>query len=443
MARKMKDSGIEWIGEIPETWGIIKLKYIGSLSANGVDKKIRDGEIKYKSVHYMDVYSNSLREIGNSDDYLIISATNEKATSCTLEKGDVLFTNSSETPNDMGHSTVIAESLNNTLFGYHLMRLRPTIDIELGFEKYLFGSHYMRKWFEYRSNGITRYGITYKDFAVALVILPPLEEQKAIADYLNRKCFLIDSIIEKQKAVIEKLKLYKQSIITETVTKGLDPTVKMKPSGIEWIGDIPWDWNIKRLRYIGNCQNGISKSAEYFGEGYPFVSYGDVYRNIELPLKVEGLVNSLPNERTVYSVKGGDIFFTRTSETIEEIGLASTCMQTIEDATFAGFLIRFRPMTAELNKKFSKYYFRSEIHRRFFVKEMNLVTRASLSQELLKKLPVLVPPIEEQVRIASYLDDKCNRIDQVLNKKQAAIDKLTNYKKSLIYECVTGKREVG
>ena len=218
MEHKTKPSGIEWIGDIPEEWEVRKLKYLGDLNANGVDKKIQDGEKLFKAVHYMNVYNNSLSEIKNSEDYLIISAADEKASSCTLLKGDALFTNSSETPDDMGHSTVILENLNSTLFGYHLMRFRPKVKIYLQFEKYLFGSYYMRKWFEYRSIGMTRYGVSYSDFANVLIILPKLSEQQSIADYLDSKCAGINNVIIEKQKLIDKLTDYKKSLIYECVT---------------------------------------------------------------------------------------------------------------------------------------------------------------------------------------------------------------------------------
>ena len=163
---------------------------------------------------------------------------------------------------------------------------------------------------------------------------------------------------------------------------------------------------------------------------------------MELPAIVNGLVLSTEEEQKNYSVKAGDIFFTRTSETIEEIGFTSVCMKNIENATFAGFLIRVRPYDNSLTPKFAKYYFRSDVHRKFFVKEMNLVTRASLSQELLKKLPVLIPSLAEQQAIADYLDAKCTEIDNLIAKKEQFLKEIETYKKSLIYEYVTGKKEV-
>ena len=216
----------------------------------------------------------------------------------------------------------------------------------------------------------------------------------------------------------------------------------MKDSRVEWIGEIPEEWSICKLRHIGSTQNGISKGGEYFGEGYPFVSYGDVYRNFSLPHTVRGLIKSTEEERALYSVLRGDIFFTRTSETIEEVGFSSVCETTIPNATFAGFLIRVRPYDDTLDVGYSKYYFRSNHHRFYLVKQMNLVTRASLGQPLLKGMPVLVPSKEEQREIARHLDQRCGDIDNLILSKEKVIAELESYKKSLIFEYVTGKKEV-
>jgi type I restriction enzyme S subunit len=141
-------------------------------------------------------------------------------------------------------------------------------------------------------------------------------------------------------------------------------------------------------------------------------------------------------------VKEGDVFFTRTSETIDEIGLSSTCFKTIKNAVFAGFLIRFRPHENLLFNGFSRYYFRSLIPRIHFVKEMNLVTRASLSQELLKSLPVCLPGLKEQKEIATYLDSKVGQIDSSIDLIEKTIEKISEYRKSIIYEAVTGKIDI-
>lgn len=200
-------------------------------------------------------------------------------------------------------------------------------------------------------------------------------------------------------------------------------------------------WEINKLGYLGTLQNGISKGAEYFGSGFPFVSYGNVYNNMALPDNIDGLVESTLGERIQYSVKQDDIFFTRTSETVEEIGFSSVCESTIENATFAGFLIRFRPDNDVLTTGYAKYYFRANMLRAYFVKEMMIVTRASLGQYLLKEVPVLLPPIKEQQQISSYLDYRCQEIEDIIKSKQNQRLKMLETRKYLIYEYVTGKNE--
>ena len=260
--RKMKDSGIPWIGQIPEGWTVRKLRFLGSLDSNGVDKKTREDEPLFKAVHYMDVYKNSLGEIGNSEDYLVISAPSEKGAACALFQGDVIFTNSSETPDDIGHSAVVKQDLDNTLFGYHLTRFRPFEKMALRFEKYLFGNQYLKSWFASRATGITRYSITYQDFAEALLPVPSVPEQERIAAYLDEKCEEIDRVIAAKERQNELLQAQRAAIISETVTKGLNPKAKFKDSGIEWIGKIPAEWSLRRMKWLGKSIIGLTYSPE-------------------------------------------------------------------------------------------------------------------------------------------------------------------------------------
>lgn len=439
----MKPSGIEWIGEIPEGWEVSSLKNLLVRIGNGAwgfDQQNDDHDIVCIRIADFDFENLCLK---NQESFTIRNFTTSTIQKLLLQNGDILIEKSGGgdlTP--VGRVVEFNLSINAVCSNF-IEILRPKNSVNSKYLLNLLASCYhtgLTVKYIKQTTGIQNLDLT--TFLDEKTTYCNYKEQQAIADYLDRKSELIDSTIEKQKTVIEKLKLYKQSVITEAVTKGLDPTVTMKPSGIEWIGDIPENWEVIRLRYIGSCQNGISKSSEFFGVGFPFVNYSDVYQNFVLPLNVSGLINSTIKERDTLSVLEGDVFFTRTSETIEEIGFTSTCLHTIDNGIFSGFLIRFRPNKNVLSKNFSKYYFCSQIHRLYFVKEMNLVTRASLSQELLKKMPILLPPLPEQQAIADYLDTKCSQIDTIIEQKQKLIEKLSSYKKSLIYECVTGKREV-
>lgn len=269
--------------------------------------------------------------------------------------------------------------------------------------------------------------------------LPPLETQKKIAGFLDEKTAQIDGLIEKKRALLDRLAEKRQALITKAVTKGLNPNAPMKDSGIDWLGDVPESWEIKPLKFLGRFQNGISIGGDSFGSGYPFVSYGDVYNNLSLPKEGSGLVESSEKDRSLYSVERGDIFFTRTSETVEEIAISSVCVETIPDAVFAGFIIRCRPYPDVLDVGFAKYCFRNSSLRSFFVKEMNLVTRASLGQTLLGNLPVALPPMEMQKDIATYLDTKLADLEEVETNAGNSVKLLSEYRAALISSAVTGK----
>lgn len=296
-----KASGLQFAPTVPKHWEIERIRFFGSLNAGGVDKKTEENEPLFKSVHYMDVYRGSLKEIFNSENYLVVSANETKAQRCTLVFGDVLFTASSETPQDIGHSCVVGETLQETLFGYHLMRFRPTKKADLHFEKYMYGADYMRKWFEYRAVGMTRYGISGIDFSDAPVIIPQLTEQKVIASYLDCKTTQIDGLIADKEKLIELLIEKRQSVISEAVTKGLDKSTLMKDSGVTWIGDIPTHWEMSKSRWLfglrknrafpddeqltASQQYGIVNQKEYMNQGgsrvVQVITGADILKHVE------------------------------------------------------------------------------------------------------------------------------------------------------------------
>jgi type I restriction enzyme S subunit len=343
---------------------------------------------------------------------MVVTTTYDKKNKHTVLKGDLIFTPSSETIDDIGISALVNEEMFNTSFSYHVLRCSFIQDINHSFKKYLTNNTLSLSQFSCKARGTTSQTLSRDDFKTLYIPLPPLTEQKSIADFLDKATSKIDTTIEKQTKLIELLKEKRQAVISHAVTKGLDPNVPMEDSGVEWLGDIPSEWVVSPLRYVGKLQNGISKGSEYFGLGYPFINYGDVYNNMCIPFKVQGLANSTVEDQRTYSVKKGDIFFTRTSETISDIGMASTCLQTIDKATFSWFTIRFRQFNYILNENFSKYYFRTGHAQSFFEERLNLVTRASLGQDVLKQLPILQPVLSEQVQIADYLDKKTAQEEQ-------------------------------
>lgn len=322
--------------------------------------------------------------------------------------------------------------------------LIPKENFDVKFLNYFLQSNYYRKTFFSIGKGIAshdnygRWVLTPEEFKNIFIFYPKLEEQKLISKYIEKKTEMIDLLIDKTHKKIALLKEQRLSLINQCVTKGLDLNVKMKDSGIEWIGKIPEHWSFNKLGFLGQFSNGVSKGSEYFGYGNPFLNYSDVYQN-EIIQKPSGLFRSNENDWERYSVKKGDIFFTRTSETIDDIGVSSVCIETIERSCFSGFLVRFRPNDDTLQTDYSRFYFRSFIPLTHFSKEMNLVTRASLSQGTLKTTPILIPPSIEQEKIVKFLTKKLGTIDKISKKEIQKIQMLQEYRQSLISFIIMGK----
>jgi type I restriction enzyme, S subunit len=422
------DSGIEWLGQIPSAWQLIPNKHIFKLKKDLVGKHSAD----------YDLLSLTLRGIIKRDmENPEGKFPAEFDTYQKVEVDDFVFClfDVEETPRTVGLS-----AFDGMITGaYTVFESSPDYDERFLYYFYLNldSSKRLKPLYKGLRNTIPK-----DAFLSFNTFVPEKTIQSAIANFLDQKTAQIDEAISIKEKQIALLKERKQIIIQKAVTQGLDPNAPMKDSGVDWIGQIPEHWSLKKLRYLGRTQNGISAGGEYFGEGFPFVSYGDVYKNRQLPSNVSGLARSTPTDQELYSVRDGDVFFTRTSETIEQIGFASVCFNDIEKATFAGFLIRFRPTSSLLSKQFSKYYFNSAMMRTYFVKEMNLVIRASLGQELLKNLLVAIPPMEEQRTIFDFLERSCLEIDEAISLQHKQISSLKEYKATLINSAVTGKIKV-
>lgn len=422
-----KDSGIEWIGEIPAHWDTLKMQYL-----------FRDVSIKNRANAELLSVTQNQGVVPRSwvENRMVMPSGNLESFKY-IEKGDFAISLRSF---EGGLEHCYADGIISP--AYTVLKCNPEW-VQAGYFKYLFKSYSFISELQLSVVGIREgRNVSYSLLSQSIMPIPPIVEQTAIAQFLDHKTAQIDRAIAIKEAQIKLLNERKQIMIQEAVTKGLDPSVPMKDSGIEWIGEIPAHWDVKLLRHIGFTQNGVSEGAEYFGLGHPFVSYGDVYNDFQLPSSVKGLANSSELDRRLYSVQIGDVFFTRTSETIDEIGISSTCLQTIPNAVFSGFLIRFRPTKKELDEGFSSYYFSTTFVRNFFTSELNLVTRVSLSQGLLKKLPVLLPPKSEQKTIFNFLENQKEKINMAINVYESQIQTLKEYKTTLINEAVTGKIKV-
>ena len=432
--RNMKDSGIEWIGKIPEDWEIMKMRYLGNFSSSGIDKKINPEEPLVKIINYTDVYGN-LKMLLNNKDYMTVSAPQDKINKNLVEEGDLIFTPSSETIEDIGVSALINEKLENTSFSYHVLRFQFYKNINKQYKKYLCNNNYVQNYFSSRAVGSIRKTLNRDDFKELNVLIPPLEEQELIADYLDKKVKEIDNIISKTQETIEEYKKYKQSVITEAVTKGLNLNVEMKDSGIEWIGEIPKYWDIIPLKYlVGLNENSLKENTDDNYE-FDYIDIGSV--TLEDGIKqYQRMKFSESPSRARRKVKYKDVIVSTVRTYLKAIS-------TIPDKENIIVSTGFAVLTPyNINHKYLGYFTKSNYFTDVVSKYSTGISYPAINSSQIVNFKILVPSEGEQLSIAHFLDEKCNKIDNLIKQKQEIIIQLESYKKSLIYEYVTGKKEV-
>lgn len=320
--------------------------------------------------------------------------------------------------------------------------MRPNLDFCSAYYKFLFKSAPFIKLLTTCVTG-SREGqnIDYGKLKNHYIPVPPRAEQDQIVRFLDWKVSEINRLIRIKKNQINGYREYEKKVINDKVLYGLQEA-PLRESGNYWVGKIPINWKIIKLGKFCSFQNGISESGNFFTSGTPFVGYSDVYRHLELPKYVKGVAKANEQQQEIFSVRKGDIFFTRTSESIEEIGMAAVCKHTIKDAVFSGFLIRCRPRMPLINEDYMKYYLQIPAVRNHFSSMMNIVIRASLGQNLLKQMPVVVPPLKEQKEIAEFLDAMHERFLRLITTNEEEISMLEELRSTLVSDVVTGKIDV-
>ena len=436
MARQMKDSGVEWIGEMPENWSLFKLKNIinfqngfafdsSKLSNNGKYPVIKIGDICNGSI---DIYNaNKINDNSGLENYLI-------------KEKDILLAMSGATVGKLGYvSNIDKECYINQRVGIIRTSKSKYVYYYLNTDEFL-------KYILLLSAGSAQPNISTENINNYYISLPNDIEQQRIADFLAEKVAEIDSAIEKTKATIEDYKKYKQSIITEVVTKGLNPDVEMKDSGVDWIGKIPITWKVNRLKNIFNFGKGLPITKEDLKEkGIAVISYGQIHSKLNAGTEVLPSLIRFVDEKYLKTnnnslVKENDFIVADTSEDLDGCGNCVYINRKMQ--LFAGYHTIILKSLNNYDNKYLAYLFKTDIWRSQIRSRVSGIKLFSITQKILKETTVILPKFEEQKEIVSYLDKKCSEIDKLITKKEELIKELENYKKSLIYECVTGKREV-
>lgn len=428
MTRQMKSSGVEWIGDIPEKWNVRKLFQVFTQVKNKNQGMVETnllslsyGKIKQKNIE------TSFGLLPESfETYNIIDKNDIVLRLTDLQNDQKSLRVGLSTQRGIITSAYVTMRAKNPHMAPYLYYLLHTFDIEKGF---------------YGMGDGVRQGLNWDELKHLSFVLPSLSEQQKIADYLDEKCGAIDEIIVKTEQSIEEYKKLKQSVITEAVTKGVRPNRKMKDSGVEWIGEIPADWEVKRFKYIANRflkGNGITKDEIHENGNTKCVRYGEIYSKYDNQFSdCLSRTNSEKISQTQY-FSYGDILFAGTGELVEEIGKNIVYLG-YEKCLAGGDIIVVKHLQ---NPKFLNYALNSNyciIQKRLNKIKLKVV---HISANEIKNILVVLPSLNEQKEIADYLDKKCAKIDVLIEKKQQFLTELATYKKSLIYEYVTGKKEV-
>ena len=442
MSREMVNSGIPWIGEIPKEWQVVYGKNVYIANDGGVWGEDADG------IDDKIVLRSTEQDI---DGRLIIEEparrklSSKEFESAKLKEGDLIITKSSGSPSHIGKTSLITQSVANLncCFSNFIQRLR--VNGNPLFYWFLLNSVVVKKQFEYLSTTTTGINnINSKTLGSLLFPVPSLDEQQKIASFLDRKCAEIDEMIALQEKIVEELKSYKQSVITEAVTKGLNPDVPMKDSGIKWIGKIPEHWKMEPLKYNFNRRserNNPIKTIERLSLS--------IDKGVTLYSEKTTNLDRFKDDFTQYQLAyPNDIVLNCMNMIVGAVGL-SQYMGCVSPVYYVIY-----PSKSAIDAEYYSYLLNTPTIRGVYYSygkgiyaiergEGRVNTcRLKVSYDDFGRFNIPIPSLDEQKEIVRYIKGKCLEIDALINVKLSKIDSLKEYKKSIIYEYVTGKKEV-
>ena len=437
MTEQMKPSGIDWIGEIPRSWNIKRIKYLAQL-------KGRIGWQGLTSDEYTDVGPFLITGVDFSDGGInwescvhITEGRWAEAPEIHIKNGDLLITKDGT----VGKVAIVENLQGKASLNSGVLLIKTSGKYNKKFLYWTLLSEEFWTWFRLKNAGNSTIVHLYQnDFAEFSYTFPDATEQQAIADFLDKECAQIDSIatdLEKQIALLQQ---YKKSLITETVTKGLDKSVPMKDSGVEWIGEIPNTWDCKKMKYVISepLQYGANEAGDDYKEDYPrYIRITDITE--ENLLKDDGKLSLSPDIAKPYLLKDGDLLFARSGATVGKTFYYTSNYGT---CAFAGYLIKARFNQDKMNPKFVYYTTLGIGYENWKNTVFTQATIQNIGADKYAQLYITVPSMKEQNEIIAYLDTQCKAIDDVIHSKYQQLSTIQQHKKSLIYEYVTGKKRV-
>ena len=435
MARKMKDSGIEWIGEIPEGWEIVPVRScfdeVRTKNTGGQEQNA----LQFKSGNIISKTNFN----ASMDDYVADTITNY-----TVVLPDTVMINGLNLNYDFKSLRVALVKEKGVITSAYLAIFPDRKKIFPQYATYLFKGYETKMAFHNMGAGI-RKTLGYKEFKNQPLLLPSKEEQNKISAYLDSKCSHIDIMLSKIRSSIEEYKKLKQVVITQAVTKGVRGEREMKDSGVEWIGEIPKEWRKTQLRHCATIKSGITLGKSYSKDTVlierPYLRVANVQGGY-VDLNDLATIEVTPDEDLKYRLHSGDVLMTEGGDR-DKLGRGCVWHGEIEPCLHQNHVFAVQTNETILLPEFLEYLTASDVGRSYFdvtaIKTTNLACTSS-SKVLAFTIPL--PPIEEQIEIVSFIKERSLELNKLIMKKGLLVQELESYKKSLIYEVVTGKREV-
>ena len=434
-----RPSAVPWLGDVPVHWEVRRLGNVAEMRVSNVDKHTREDEFSVRLCNYVDVYKND--RITPAMPFMKATASRGEIERFRLERGDVLITKDSEAWDDIGVPALVAESANDLLSGYHLAILRPFMETLGSYLARALQSKAVAYQFHVRANGVTRYGLTHAGIQSVQLPLPPLPEQRAIVRYLDYAGRRIRRYADAKRRLAALLEEERRAIVNRAVTRGLDHAAPLKPSGVEWLGDVPAHWEVAQLGKFGIFSKGSGGTKEdEVSDGIPCVRYGDLYTTHKYFIEQTRSRVSLEKASGYTSITRGDILFPTSGETIEEIGKSAVNLMHAQ-VLCGGDLIIFRP-TIPMESRFTGYAL--DCHSAQTQKSLmgRGITIMHIYSSQLKYLRLPLPPLPEQRAIVRYLDEAAARIDAAITRARRQAELAEEYRDRLTADVVTGQLDV-
>lgn len=433
MAGTLKDSKTRWLGQIPTDWDMVRVK-------DCFDRKNKKANQKNPIVLSLTRSGVKIRDITSNEGQLAADYTNYNP----VAKDDILIN-----PMDLVSGDNCNISKVEGVISPAYVNLRYKKGINPRFYNYYFKLQYWLGAFFAHGYGVSfdnRWTLSYEALSKYPIVLPPSEEQDKIADFLDEKCAEIDKLSEDIQKQIDILNNYKKSVITRAVTKGLDMNVEMKDSQVDWVKNIPKTWKVTKLKYLFDFGKGLNiTKADLVPEGLPVVSYGQIHSKLNDKISLsEELLRFVDNRYQVRypqcRIKQGNFVFADTSEDYEGCG---NCVYKRDNSkVFAGYHSIILKAKQNSDNRYLAYLFTTDLWRKQIRTAVSGVKVFSITQNILSRASVILPPEKEKLIIADYLDSVCSDIEYSISAKYSQLENLTIYKKSIIYEYVTGKKRV-